>query len=601
MELLNTSLQEGKLICCNPRNQKKPSQVCITVGCASRLICEECSQAHPSDHKSINIQEFIQKTAISIQKNERREDKSRPSEHGIEAEFELAIQHTKNLLKSLKNARTAFETWRTKTKECFESFEESMKELVSKPSKISNKSFSKIYDLITAANVGQTKNFLPDIPAEEWMLILQHGLRFTQDFRDVVDKMMPEIAPKTQYIIVDGHAIKPKLQPFISKYIKIKKRAPNDSSAVQVIELDPIEEEKKAEEEEKVEDLTPKIKAWEEAYGQLQDKVESQDIDIEAIDILIETAKELPIILQSKKFKDLETARSDYLRLDACIQKTRDLKQTLLDDAKTFKGERTCRQPQHPKLFKKISNNAHKTKLEQRHEEKPTRDDFTWSRNDIKRYGFRKLWEEYQESFKAEEQFIKDSEKEMQLEPSKEFKAIKARFISHVELVFQQENFKEDMAEFFKAWEMYQELENFVLYLKSLKKGVNLYVMNKGDDIYLSKFPDLQDAKNLRERIHESRVIFPRELIAQLEDQINLAAGWQLFLGNQHLDPITFEKFIKNAKDLKLNFEELEEAQKMFISYIAMKVEEDRADIIESDEDEEEELGMLSDTDIIPH
>ena len=593
MEYLKASFQEGKLICCNSRTLRRPTHVCITIGCNTRLVCEYCSQYHPSGHKSIAIKEFIRKTIIPTKKSEQDFIEDQPSEQGLKAKVTLVIHETENLLKSLKKTLKTFDSWRANARETFLRFEENMKEMVSKPSQISNNAFSKIYDLITIANVGQTKNFLPDFPVEEMMLILQHGAKVTQEFTEVIDKMLPEIPPKNQLIIVDGQAMKKKLQPFINKYIKKGKEAPKKSSYLQVINIE------SADEEEKAENLNPKLKIWQQDYKKIENKVNALELELTDIELLIEKTGNVSEILSSKQYKYLEAARNEYLRLEEWIQKTKKLKQIFLADVKKFNDEKIIRKPQHPKKFKKAEIRL-KNELLQRQETKMTRNEFLCYRKNIMSYGFKKLWKEYLEAFKVEEQFVSQ---EVQQEPSKEYKAVKARFISQLELVFQQENFKETMAMFIQACELYQELENFVLYLKRLNKGVNLYVLGKKNEKYLSKFPDLQQAIALQEKIEKIGVVYPQELSAELHEQTSSVAVFQLMLSNQQpfSDPKEFKDFIvKNAASLKLNFPELKEAKKKlmsnrntlnFPSYfdeaISVKPEYDRAGYFAFDDEDE--------------
>lgn len=565
MEAFIALTKEKKLSCCNSNTSTQPTEVCVAVGCHSRLMCKECKPIHLLGHKSVALEEYL--LAISTPKKGGAE-LFQISKKNLEKETLLTTHQTDNLQKTLKKFLKTLEHLENHFRGARENLEANLNRLFAKPpSQMSNASFTKAFDLITAARVGQTGNFQPDLPTNEWTMIIQFGEKFIQEFREIVDKMLPEIDKKSQLIAIDGTAIKPTLKPFIQKYISPK------SSYKQEIEISsrsretnenmiPYEwhNENNSVEEENPEDLTLKIKLWQEDYKKIVERVDKQGLEIEDIDILLEKAKNLSTVLTSKEYKFLEESRGDYSRLEKWFQKAKEIKQSLFEEVGKLRHENIDRYPQHPKRYRKHRH----TRLQ--FPQKLTFDEFIWARKDIICRGFKKIWQEYQEVFRDEENFIKDKDQAMQQVPAREYKALKERFLAQVGLVFETKNFEEEKIKFLQAWELYKEIENFTLYLKSLEEGVKRYVTNNADIGYLEKFPTLKDANILQEKIRGIRVAYPQDLVGELEEQIGLAEAFILSLNNGFYDSTNFEEIVNYCNSLKLEFKELEDAKKKYLS-----------------------------------
>lgn len=581
MDMLTKFVKEGKLYCCSRRKiLAKPSEVCVSEGCLSRLSCNICSPNHPPNHKRIPLEDFLRSSNFT---EKCHEELFQISKKDFEKGTLYSIHQTKNLLKSLKKMLKTFDNWRKNTDNAYENFETNLEQLISKSSsKISNRAFSKIYNLITAAKNGRTENFLPDIPAEEWTLILQFGEKFLQDFRDTAEKMLSGVHKKAQFITIDGPAIKTKVTPFIQEYIneKICKK----TASKKVIDLS-------SSEEEEVQDLTPETNALEEEHCKFQKKMECNQIELCDIEEIIKRVMKLPPEFRLKTQNFFETMRSTFFKVEIWLQQARAFKELVLEDMKEFKANdaQPSQRPQHPAFFKRTPLDGLKQRMLQRKREGLKLIDFISNRNEMKEYGF-KLWEKYLEAFPEEEQFIKEKELPThQEEASNYYTALKTKFITRMGLVFEEENIAEELTKFLQIWELAKELENFVLYLKNLDGGVMEYVIGKVNMGYLVAFPSLQNARSLHGKIREIGINFPKELVGELEEQISLAMLFQIFFGNQDSNPSNFERLVDTCAPLKLTFRELEVARKQYHKKFAGQFGKRKSgplDVIDLDEEE---------------
>ena len=132
MDILNSCLKERKLHCCSAFSLKGPSEVCITLGCNSRLICEHCSKGHAPGHKFILLHDFLQ---MRKSNKERYVDSTRFSEKDFEKEILLVIYQTESLLKALKKTQKIFDNLRKSVKDAFVNFESSIHQLLSQASR----------------------------------------------------------------------------------------------------------------------------------------------------------------------------------------------------------------------------------------------------------------------------------------------------------------------------------------------------------------------------------------------------------------------------------------------------------------------------------